>query len=736
MPSRISVELLPSSATGSITTLASPGSIKTTTEAHILIERAIEHSPGCMGMDDATMGHPDASPGSTSPSASFSSSTPASPSSSTLSLPDASTTAVPVSVFDSKGKGKFVPEPELEPERVSTTALLTSGNKALVCTGPSANHESTFACATSQSSHGHLPMNSISTNNSDSESNSNSNSIKGKGKGKSVVCNGSSSFTGSDLYTHSQPTSSYSSSFTSLSSVEEENDNATHPKPSTFDSKQPATAAVSTFISLDGTSTGSSSSSGSAAGSSSTHPRTASVSPQYPYANEGSSGSSGSSSGSGSGSGSRPKPGLSRAATGPALLERPFVEPAASSSAVSQVPCLTVSATKEQDISEIQDLSLLSYDALPADFDFGDLPFYDTDPRTGTIYGDPHAITRPYLVPEAYFDLYRLDHDKADPRKTNVFNKFGTLLFYHPGRHIGQEQDSLRSQAHHQPMWTMAGRTSTWGNLTATDMASKRQIRIAMEANKKKSTSESNEPLARFVFRWKDEDFVVEYRKQKDQYRITCYQMCGGESKWKAPQFKPVQTMFHGMGMDHPGNVHTPITIGSPSPFDPSRYLQLISEYRLNSGPVHKRGDFELYNPDTCPAEFRSFLILLSIVVLDIMRPIDDKLFYKEFPEVALKSFQVASVGGLHTKGSTFNGTPVQMAVGGNVGSTLASTKSVDQGNNSSTSLETDDVSTGSKDLSTSSAATRPSTLLSMKAKTMPLPAPVKKSRWGSFFRK
>ncbi|KAG0257050.1 hypothetical protein BG011_004190 [Mortierella polycephala] len=712
--------------------LASPGSTKTTTEAYFPSERAIEHLPGCVGMDDATMGHPDASPGSTS--ASFSSSTPASPSSSTFSLPGAATTATSVSVSDSKGKGKFVPgpepEPESEPERVSTTVLMT---KTLVCTEPSANQESTFACATNQSPHGHLPMSSIGSHDSDSESNSNgisngiSNSIKGKGKGKgkSVVSNGSSSSTGSDLYTHSQPTSSYSSSFTSLSSVEEK-DNVTHPKPSA--------AAVSTFISPDGTATGLSSSSGKAAGSSSIHPRLTSASPQYPYANGCSNSSTGS--GSGSGSGSRPKPGLSRAVTGPALLERPFVAPAASSSAVPQVPCLSGSATKEQDISEIQDLSLLSYDDLPTDFDFGDLPFYDTDPRTGIIYGDPHAVTRPYLVPEVYFDHYHFDHDKADPRKTNVFNKFGTLLFYHPGRHIGQEQDSLRSQAHHQPMWIMAGRTSTWGNLIATDMASKRQIRIVMDANKKKSTSESNEPLARFVFRWKDEDFVVEYRKQKDQYRITCYQMCGGESKWKPPQPKPVQTMFHGMGMEHPGNVHTPITIGSPSPFDPSRYLQLISEYRLNSGPVHKRGDFELYNPDTFPAEFRSLLILLSIVVLDIMRPIDDKLFYKEFPEVALKGFQVASVGGLHTKGSTFNGTPIQMAVGSNVGSATAPTKSADQDNKSSTSLKTDDVSSGSKDLPPLTSATTPSTLLSMRSKTMPSSTPVKKSRWGSFFRK
>jgi uncharacterized membrane protein YgcG len=417
----------------------------------------------------------------------------------------------------------------------------------------------------------------------------------------------------------------------------------------------------------------------------------------------------------------------------------------------------------EKDLTEYQDMSKFSYDNIPDDFDFGDVPFYDTDPRTGTIYGDPHAYTRPYLVPEAYFDLYRFTHDEEDPRRTNIFNKHGALLYYHPGRHIGQEQDSLRMHHSNNPIWVFSGRTSTWGTLTATDMASRRQIKIVQElVSTKKRTANSNEPLTRFIFRWKDEDFVIEYRKHKDQYRITISQMCGGESKWRPPQLRPAQTMFHGMGMEV-GNPIVPSTLGTPSPYDPDRYLQLVSEYKLNSGPVLKRGDFELYNPDTFPLEFRTFLMTLSIIVLDIMRPVNDKQYYATFPEAAIKKSKVATTGGLHaTKISGAKQQVVQATFKSTIetsGSGNASAISLHgNGSSSSNGSGRNSFSSGGRDLPGGGGSTPPLVLAS--APTTPAvsrqptaapenkpvsapaasknatPSPVKKSKWGSFFKK
>lgn len=404
-------------------------------------------------------------------------------------------------------------------------------------------------------------------------------------------------------------------------------------------------------------------------------------------------------------------------------------------SSSSSVPPVPTPAVETKPLTD-QDLTLYSYDALPDDFDFGDLPFYDTDPRTGTIYGDPHAITRPYLVPEAYFDLYRIVHDDDDKRRVNVHNKHGTVIYYHPGRHIGVEQDSIRSPTHGTALWSAAGRTSTWGMFVATETLTKRQIKIVMETNKKKAAGESSEPLARFVFRWKDNDFVTEYRKQKDQYRITTFQMCGGESKWKGPQPKPSQTMFHGMGMDSPGNVHGAFTMGTPSPFDASRYLQLISEYRLNSGPVQKKGDFELHNPDTFPVEFRSFLVMTSILVLDVMRPVEDKKFLKEFPEVArqrMASGTVAS-GGIKIVPSRM---PMPLVpIAGNVDA--RSTVSLSSGTQTPPLLP---ESTAVAKAAAVNPAPKSAPAALPRHSTAPptttaTPAPVKKSRWGSLFKK
>jgi len=237
--------------------------------------------------------------------------------------------------------------------------------------------------------------------------------------------------------------------------------------------------------------------------------------------------------------------------------------------------------------------------------------------------------------------------------------------------------------------------------------------------------------------------------------------MCGGKSKWRPPQANPTQTMFHGIGMEGPGNPYTAQTIGTPSPFDASRYLQLISEYRLNSGPVHKRGDFELYNPDTFPAEFRSFLVLLSLVILDVVRPVDDKQFHKEFPHAATKSFKVAGVGGLRTQAGALapaGGHMGQMAIVGQVGSASASVlhTSSNNGNNSTTnrggpifSIVTNKSAVAADEdssppystaaYSRAAAATATATPISTTvtgSKTAPVVSGNKKSRWANIFKK
>ncbi|KAF9570110.1 hypothetical protein EC968_002167 [Mortierella alpina] len=746
--------MTPIPSPASLTTITSTAAVPTAIKKPQPLV-AISTSPTGSGMDDATMDRPHASPSSTSSSSpSLSSSSSSSPVSSTFSLP----ATVAATSASTKGKGKAVyNHTEIDRDRA-----------LLACSGPPANHSvSTKFCTTHQSSDASLPtadegqqqqqqqqqqqeQQDGGGDDKDDDNNGKRNG-KGKGKGKSKDDEGTTAATvdtSSDMYTHSSAGSSNSSSLSTLSSVEEESDeqlSSSSSVPPSSSKKIPLGPSSRSKVTRISSSYGESSSQGSSSGSAPSRPRVASSAAQSSSSHAG-----------GSGSGS--KPALTRAATGPASFHHSNLTAQAPSSALPQVPNLADSAVSDQELNRLQDFRLLSYDAIPEDFDFGDLPFYDTDPMTGIIYGDPHAITRPYLVPEMYYDHYRLNHDSEDPRRTNVFNKHGTLLYYHPGRHIGQEQDSLRSQLHNQPMWTMAGRSSTWGTLTATEMATKRQIKIVQEINKKKAAAataaagaESTEPLSRFVFRWKEDDFVVEYRKVKDQHRITCSQMCGGKSKWRPPQANPTQTMFHGIGMEGPGNPYATHTIGTPSPFDPTRYLQLISEYRLNSGPVHKRGDFELYNPDTFPAEFRSFLVLLSIVILDVVRPVDDKLFYKEFPQAATKSFKVAGVGGLRTQAGALaptGGHMGQMAIVGQVGSASASVLHTSQTMSSRNSppmsivtttsksaVSVEEASTLSDSTSSPSSAAPPLSTTLRGAKTAPVVSG-KKSRWANIFKK
>ncbi|KAF9992819.1 hypothetical protein BGZ80_003302 [Entomortierella chlamydospora] len=775
MPSRVSIELSPSSATNSMTTLSSSTSPAPVPTRKPITLTAISTSLSSSAtMDDATLCHPTSSSPISSSSASFSSSPSSSPCSSTLSLPAPAL----CDVNRDKGKGKAN----------AATALGETDNKnivdrdrALLCTRSRANQNSTDVCATLQSDL--LPMNNPAsqqtqyalyshqphiqppqyTHLEEEEEEEEAHSSKGKGKGKAPSYqseeeeeDSSNSGKGkstseydrdtssekaieaqssvsnypsrSDLYTHSNARSSNASSLGSLLSSIEEEDTSSSVGPS---GKGRASPSTPSYGYTSGSGSGSSSGSGSGSGSNSARPRVASTSAYFSYPG-------GSSSGSGSCSGS--KPALNRSLTGPAPHQRPLLTSPASSSAVPTVPSLSSSAFNEKNTITAQDLSLYSYDAIPEDFDFGDLPFYDTDPRTGIIYGDPHAITRPYLTPEVHFDLYRLTHDTADPRRTNIINKHGALVFYHPGRHIGQEQDSLRLHHNNQPIWSVVGRTSTWGNLTATEMATKRQIKIAMESNKKKAGIDSNEPAARFVFRWKDDDFVIEYRKQKDQYRITCSQMCGGESKWKPPQPKVMHPTFQGNFIDPTSSRYTATPIGTPSPFDASRYLQLISEYRLNSGPVLKRGDFELHNPDTIPPEFKTFLMVSSIVILGVMRPVSDKLFMKEFPEMAHK-IKTPKTSGLSSFGSVVNSHASQPIIVQRSLSTSASTSA------SASSLSVYRSNTAST-VDLTPATTSPTPAVAS-ANTMPIAdastpanvniaasAPLKKSRWGSLFKK
>ncbi|KAF8962528.1 hypothetical protein BGZ46_001141 [Entomortierella lignicola] len=770
MPPRVSIELSPSSssATNKMTTLSTPTSPTPIPSKKSNILTTISTSPpGSATMDDATSSHMASSPSSSS-SASFSSSPTSSPSSSTFSL--SSSTPTPAT-FD-KGKAK-----------TNTTAIGWIDNKNIYNqdresfhTGSQANQISDDVCTT-QSSDILVPINNNNNNAANKQQSqytlhhsqephipapqfssadqthcSNGKSQlyppeyesvtdKGKGKGKGLIhseydqeetssrtlfeqeSSVSNYPSSSNLYTHPNARSSKSSS---IASIDEEQE-------STATSHHNTSGKGKASDSGSGSGSGSCSSSGSSSKPISARPRVASASTYLPYSN-----------GSGSGSGSCSKPRLDRSLTGPGPHQRPPLSFTASSSAVPLVPNLPITAYSEKEAAPIPDLSLYSYDAIPEDFDFGDLPFYDTDPRTGIIYGDPHSIIRPYLVPETYFDLYHLTHEPTDPRRTNIFNKHGGLVYYHPGRHIGQEQDSLRAQSNNQPIWTMAGRTSTWGNLTATEMSTKRQIRILMENNKKKAKINTDEPVARFVFRWKEDDFVMEYRKQKDQYRITCSQMCGGESKWKPPQPRPIHLTLHGTGFDSPLAPHATITAGTPSPFDATRYLQLVSEYRLNSGPVLKRGNFELHNPDTFPNEFKTFLMLVSIVILDVMRPVDDQLFLKEFPE-AVNKVKVPKTGGLNASGGVvINGRvshPIVMRSTKSFASTSASasasTLSVDRSSNNNASIMDLSLtnnppvplisSTKSMPISNNSASTNTKTEIL---------APVKKSRWGSIFKK
>ncbi|KAG0226388.1 hypothetical protein B0O80DRAFT_524358 [Mortierella sp. GBAus27b] len=666
MPSRISVELSPTSATDSVASLPSPASLKKQVS-----------TPSAV-MENATASLPQASPTS-SASASFpSSSTDSSPSSSTLSLPPST---LPLDGdneqenVDVKGKGKG--KGKAVNTKAETSNADSDRDRALFCPGPGANQD-VEALVDSQESQTSMPP-----------------APKGKGKGKGIdtaVTQESDNDTGaasskSGIYTNYNTQSSSSSSSTSLSSLDDKTAN------------RKGVALQSTGASGSGS-------------------RMASSSAQYSYMNG--VGGSSSGSGSGSGSGSCSKPALNRSATAASALQS------------SSVPAL------QENVMSEQDMALLSYDAIPADFDFGDLPFYDTDPRTGVIYGDPRAITLPYLVPEKYFDLYRMAHDDEDPRKTNIYNKYGGLIYNHPGRPVGQDQDALRSTSSNQTVWTMSGRGSTWGVLTATQSSSKRQIRIVMESNKKKAATESSEPQARFTFRWKDDDFVTEYRKQKDQYRITTSQMCGGESKWKPPQPKISQTMFHGIGMEAPGNPYGACTIGTPSAFDPTRYLQLVSDYRLNSGPVRKDGDFELHNPDTCPPELRTFLMIISIVVLEMMRPFDDKAYLKEFPAAALMRSKTSTADTLHLMGAApmmMNGRPMPIGI-------LAV-----EGTGSLASLAADKMTSKiasekapAKDTAPSAPAlrSRSKTVATSSPSSVPtdVPATKKKSRWGGLFSK
>ncbi|KAG0235035.1 hypothetical protein BGW41_000927 [Actinomortierella wolfii] len=398
-----------------------------------------------------------------------------------------------------------------------------------------------------------------------------------------------------------------------------------------------------------------------------------------PYTN-GSSSNAGESSSKAAGSSSS-KPSLARATTSPPTVHQPSSSSSSSSSSAAVaaaaatagassssspsssstvVPAPTApTAPTEPKLSErtFTQEDLIAYEDLPKDFDFGgDLPFYDIDPRTGVIYGDPHAVMRQFLCPDACFDQYQFEHDANDPKKINIFNKHGALIYYYPGRMIGNDQDSIRCLTVAGPLWTISGRISTWNTLTATDPTNHRQIRIVMEGPKKSRPSKDNvvsansapTPLNRFVFRWKESDCVVEYRKQKDQYRITVSEMCGGTSKWKPPSaFRPVQT-FHGEGMEGNALAQSNAQLGTPSPFDATRYLQQLSEFRVQSGPVRKEGVFELYNPDTMPVEFRTFLMLVSLVVLEIVRPVDEKAMIKEFPNLVIANrHRMALTGGM-----------------------------------------------------------------------------------------
>ncbi|KAF9958058.1 hypothetical protein BGZ65_001695, partial [Modicella reniformis] len=511
MPSIISVELSPASATNSMTGLAAPASVVPLQVQKPVSPAAISNPDGSAVMDHASMSHPHASPSSSASVSFSSSSTTSSPSSSTLSLPPWTLSSADKNKDKDKGKGKaraFVDNDEAK-------AKGADGDRVF-CPGLQANQDAEELLGYSQEP-------------KEQQQQQQQTNSKEKGKGKeadgsldqsdddssstpsirvhSAGSTASSSHSKSGVYTHSNSRSSKSSSFTSLSSVEEEDDVLDSGKTQQVIGSNGKDKTLQSAAEYNGAS-----GSGSNSGASSA---------QCSYFNG--VGSSSSGSGNGSSSGSSSKPALNRATTGPSTLQRPFLASAASSSGMPLSSALASPVPQEKMLSD-QELALLSYDALPADFDFGNLPFYDTDPRTGIIYGDSHSITRPYLVPERFFDLYRLVHDPEDPRKTNFFNKHNILLYQHPGRHIGQDQDSLRSNVNNLPIWTIAGRTSTWGTLTATEMSTKRQIKIAMESNKKKAAAESSEPLARFVFRWKDDDFVVEYRKQKDQYRVTTSQ--------------------------------------------------------------------------------------------------------------------------------------------------------------------------------------------------------------------
>ncbi|KAG0085426.1 hypothetical protein BGZ92_009007, partial [Podila epicladia] len=395
MPSRISIELSPGSTTDSMTAVASTGSfapVSGGTSPIALKKKEVQHIYS-NGMDDATMSLPRASPVTTSSSASYSSS---SRSSSRDSSPSSSVISLPT---ESKGKGKG---------KDHSASCATTGHSSDAVLPTTALH--------SQEPHLH-PISSTTTNVDDDDveattySQDMNTNGKGKGKGKGAISDNeleasqsvnsghgrsvtdsvnimaksstsgspvSNSPTRSDLYTSTYSRSSNSSSSTSLSSVEEDDESLDE-----FKAKPSAGSASR------GTTTrphGPSVSSG--------RPRIGTSTSQYLY--PGSSSVSGS--GSGSGSSSGVKPGLQRASTTPASMFP-------SSTSISPVPVPIVESSKP--LTD-QDLSLYSYDAIPDGFDFGDLPFYDTDPRTGTIYGDPHAITRPYLVPEVYFDLYRL----------------------------------------------------------------------------------------------------------------------------------------------------------------------------------------------------------------------------------------------------------------------------------------------------------------------------------------
>ncbi|KAG0326526.1 hypothetical protein BG000_001346, partial [Podila horticola] len=368
MPSRISIELSPGSSTVSMTAVASTGSFAPVSEGTSPIALKMKEAQHIYsnGMDDATMSLPRASPVTTSSSVSYSSSRSSSrdssPSSSVISLPTES---------KGKGKGKDHSVPYDIEATTYTRDTITKGKGKGKGKGAVSEDELESSQPVNISGHGRSVTDKINIG------------AKSSTSGSPV----SSSPARSDLYTSTYSRSSNSSSSTSLSSVEEDDESLdeSKPKPSTgTSSKGPATRPHGPSAS-------------------SRHPRIGSSTSQYLYpggsSGSGSGSSSGSSGSSGSGSSSGVKPGLQRASTTPASMFP------SSSSPVPVVPVPTVESSKP--LTD-QDLNLYSYDAIPDDFDFGDLPFYDTDPRTGTIYGDPHAITRPYLVPEVHFDLYRL----------------------------------------------------------------------------------------------------------------------------------------------------------------------------------------------------------------------------------------------------------------------------------------------------------------------------------------